>query len=239
MIVQSRAYPHEHLVEEDEMGQSVRQSVCLDILASVLRGLLAAEGCLIARDLTCYHAAVQNSKNLISPDLAVFLGVRVDPDEDISSWDMRSGRRSAPRVVFEVSSRSTWRSDIVAENKPALYGAMGVREYIACDPNEPSVWPGRGGVRVMGWRYGADGQGSALVADARGWIWSAELGCFVGYEGRDVRLYDAGGVRLPTQEEAEQQRADEERAARLAEQQRNEVLRRLLRERGIDPDLLP
>lgn len=227
------------------MGQSVRQSVCLDILTSVLLCLYRAQPLFVARRLTFFHQAVHNSQNLISPDLAIFLGMEVAADQDVNSWDMRVGQ-VAPHVVFEISSQSTWQSDVTATLKPLLYGQMGVREYIACDANQPAVWGGD--ERVRGWRYDERGRGRRIKADQRGWVWSAELGSFVGYEGHVIRLYDAAGQRRPTREEADQAvlaaRAAQqvtlavEQAALQQAEARVEILRRALREHGIDPEAL-
>ena len=99
---------------------------------SVLRWLYRAEGWFVAPDLTMFHDAIQNSQQMISPDIAVFKGITVTAEEweALKSWDMRGGQRACPPVMLEVSSEGTWQTDIRAGRryKPVLYGRMGVRE---------------------------------------------------------------------------------------------------------------
>ena len=114
---------HEYLLREDEIGDSVAQTVLLTYLSAVLAHLYRETGWFVARNLSFYHPAVRNSQNLISPDIAVFVGLALPPQEQrrVTSWEMRPtraraqghpGTRPAPTVVFEVSSGSTWKTDM-------------------------------------------------------------------------------------------------------------------------------
>ena len=158
-VLENRPLRHEYLIAEDEMGDSVAQTVLLAYLEAVLAHLYRDVGWFVARNLTFFHPAVQNSQNLISPDIAVFIGLALDPRgaRRVTSWEMRPEQaraqghpvRPSPTVVFEVASKSTWETDIAEgeENKPWLYGQMGAREYFAYDPNDPPVWRGGRGAR--------------------------------------------------------------------------------------------
>src|SRR5438876_4294432 len=110
----SAPFVHEDLIEEDEMGDSAAQSHLLAYLAAVLERLFRPAGWYIARNLTFYHPAIRNSQQMISPDIAVFKGIPLTDDQrwELTSWDMRDGTRPCPPVMIEVSSTSTWRSDI-------------------------------------------------------------------------------------------------------------------------------
>src|SRR5689334_11763707 len=68
-------YPHEYLLAEDEMGESAAQDRLLKYLVAVLDWLMHAEGWYVARNLTFFHPAIQNSQQLIAPDIAVFRGI--------------------------------------------------------------------------------------------------------------------------------------------------------------------
>jgi Uma2 family endonuclease len=229
------------LIAEDEMGVSRAQSRLILYLIAVLEWLYRAEGWQVLPDLTFYHPAIRNSQQMISPDVAVFKGLVISEEEqdELTSWDMRPGHggnpphegRACPPVLLEVSSKGTWHTDIGAgeQDKPALYGAIGAREYFAYDPNHRRVWTGHGGRRLLGWRYDGAGRPAPLVPDGRGWLWSAELDSWLGPDGPLLRLYDAQGRRRLTGEEAEA-------AARRRLEEQLATLRAALRERNIDPD---
>jgi len=225
---------HEYLLREDEMGDSVVQTVLLTYLSAVLAHLYADMGWFVARNLSFYHVAVRNSQHLISPDIAVFVGLTLPPQEQrrVTSWEMRPARaraqgqpgaRPAPTVVFEVSSGSTWKTDIAPgeASKPWLYGQMGAREYFAYDPNDPPVWRGsqrqRLGRRLLGWRYDAGGLPVALEPDAQGRLWSAALDSWLVPDEDLLRLYDStGALRLTPDEHAMRARLEaEQRVAAL------------------------
>ncbi len=220
---------HEYLLLEDEMGDSVAQTVLLTYLGAVLAHLYRETGWFVARNLSFYHAAVRNGQHLISPDIAVFVGLALPPAEQrrVTSWEMRPSKgqlaRPAPTVVFEVSSGSTWKTDIAPgeEHKPWLYGQMGAREYFAYDPNDPPVWRTsqrqRLGRRLLGWRYDAGGRPVALEPDAQGRLWSAALESWLVPDEDLLRLYDAAGaLRLTPDEHAMRARLEaEQRVAAL------------------------
>jgi Uma2 family endonuclease len=231
---------HEYLIEEDEMGDSAAQSTLLYYLVGVLRWLYHSTGWFVAPNLTFYHRAIQNSQEMIAPDIAVFIGIPLSADErwELTSWDMRRGDKACPPVVLEVSSEGTWKSDLGPgrAHKPALYGAIGVREYFAYDPNPRQVWRGPDrrrlvGQRLRGWRYGADGTPEPLPLDARGWLWSAALESWLVPDEALLRLVDRQGTPRLTQEEAESE-------ARLQAEERLAAPMRALREHNIDPDSL-
>ena len=224
---------HEYLLLEDEMGDSVAQTVLLTYLGAVLAHLYRETGWFVARNLSFYHAAVRNGQHLISPDIAVFVGLALPPAEQrrVTSWEMRPARargqgqlaRPAPTVVFEVSSGSTWKTDIAPgeASKPWLYGQMGAREYFAYDPNDPPVWRTsqrrRLSRRLLGWRYDAGGLPVALEPDAQGRLWSAALHSWLVPDEDLLRLYDAtGALRLTPDEHAMRARLEaEQRVAAL------------------------
>jgi len=238
---------HEYLLLEDEMGDSVAQTVLLTYLSAVLAHLYRETSWFVARNLSFYHPAVRNSQNLISSDIAVFVGLVLPPQEQrrVTSWEMRPtrararshpGTRPAPTVVFEVSSGSTWKTDIAVgeASKPWLYGQMGVQEYVAYDPNDPPVWRTsqrqRLGRRLLGWRYDAAGRPVALEPDAAGRLWSAALASWLVPDEELLRLYDATGTLRLTPDEAAAAQAQSERRARLQSEQRVTALEAELRQ---------
>ena len=215
-------YPDEYIVEEDEMGDSSAQEAVLDYLKKVLRHLYEREQWMVAGNRNHYHAAIENSENLIVPDIAIFKGIYIplEEQETLTSWDMRKGNKACPPLVIESSSGKTYKGDIDPDKKPRLYGLIGVKEYFAYDPNRPQVWPKKAGTRLLGWRYDEQGNPTPIKANEEGRMWSEVLDSWLGADGPYLRLYDRNGVMRLTGEEADKQRANIEAQRAKAEAQR-------------------
>ncbi|MEK6405635.1 MAG: Uma2 family endonuclease [Acidobacteriota bacterium] len=69
-----------------------------------------------------------NPKKRVAPDVLVARGVRRGERRVYKLWE----EGQAPDVVFEVSSRQTWREDL--NTKWRLYEDLGVKEYFIFDP---------------------------------------------------------------------------------------------------------
>jgi hypothetical protein len=203
-------FPEEYLLEEDEMGESNAQFQLIRYLVSVLEWLFHIEKWQIAGNLEFYHPAVKNSQNKITPDICVFKGVFLSPydKQTLSSWDIVPDQDEMPPVVFEISSRSTWRSDIQngENNKPAIYGRMSFKEYFAYDPNEPPVWKAKRGRRLLGWRY-ENGQPVEIASDGSGRLWSNELNSWLVPDGPILRLYDRENTMRLTEKEVQEKQS--------------------------------
>ena len=230
-------YTDEYLVEQDEMGSNNPQSICMTHNKSALEIYFEPQGVRVSSELNHYHRAVNNSQNLIVPDIAVFKGVEIASEQwrILASWDMRKPGHPPPPVVIELSSKETYTVDISLPSKPRVYGLIGVKEYFAYDPNEPQVWLNRAGLevkiaagqRLMGWRYDGAGQPVLIEVEQRGeragWLWSEELGLWLAPAGQLLEFYTAGGQRLlDGRELAQQQKVARQQAERVALQaQRN------------------
>jgi len=214
--------PDQYLVEEDQMGNSTAQTLFIRYEISVLERLYREESWLIAGELNHYHEAIENSENLIVPDIAVFKGILISIEEQpkISSWNMRKGDKPCPPLVIESSSNSNYDNDINLEKKPRLYGLIGVKEYLAYDPNPRPVWPKRVGTRLLGWRYDAQGNSTTIKTNEEGRMWSEVLDSWLEPDGLYLRLYDREGQLRLTGEEAGEKQVKIEAQARLqAEEQ--------------------
>jgi hypothetical protein len=108
-------------------------------------------------------------------------------------------------VVIEITSKKTRKDD--RERKPAIYAALGVREYFIFDPHGEYLEPPLQGYRLVQGAY------ERMTSDP---LRSAVLNLELRQEDGMLRLYDPQtGERLPTSdEEAQARRAAE--AARLA-----------------------
>ena len=211
-------YYDTHPTNEDLVGESAAQYQLIFYLLKVLKWLYQAEGWFVVSNLNIYRERRHNEYPL-APDVALFKGVGVPDaaDRQLRSWRLYEPNRPAPQVVFEISSQETWREDL--EHKPASYATLGVREYYAYEPNDPPYWP-KGDRRLQGW-WLESGVMTKQLADARGWIWSAELDSWLVADGALLRLYDHDGRMRMTKGEAQ-------RAAKAATWAG-------LRELGIDP----
>ncbi len=209
-------FPEEYLLEEDEMGESGPQFDLIHYLVEVMRWLFHIENWYIAGNLELYHHTVKNSQNKITPDISVFKGIIISSEarRTMTSWTVGPGE--IPPVIFEISSQSTWRSDIMVgeNNKPEIYGRLGVKEYFAYDPNEPPVWRATRGRRLVGWRY-ENGNPLEISPDELGRLWSSELNSWLVADGPMLRLYDqTNNLRLTEGETYKRRAAELERQLR-------------------------
>ena len=143
-----------------------------------------------------------NRKALVVPDAFVAFGVVDHPNLSFKLWE----HPAAPAFVLEVLSRRTWRKDV--EDKPALYAALGVREYWLFDPNGVRR---DGGAVLEGWRLDPDGawQPVPRPPDTDGLV-SEVLDLVVVVEAGQFRLRDRqSGELLPDLTEATRLREHE------------------------------
>jgi Uma2 family endonuclease len=252
-------YYDSHPTEEDLMGESPPHAALVHYLVDVLTWLFHDQLCAIYENFNFYQTRNRNEKPL-APDVAVIHGIAY---RGVRSWFV-GVTGPAPQVVFEIASEETWKRDL--EEKPDRYARMGVQEYFAYDPNEPSLRRGES-FRLSGWQLDKDtGLMQKMEPGSNGRLWSRSLDSLLVPNGAYLRLYDRHGNLRPTQAEAEAQarRSAETRAEaeaqvrRLAEtraeaefQARQEAERRAeaeaekarilaekLRALGMDPDHL-
>ena len=158
----------------------------------------------------------------------------VDPLREREGWVAWEEGGRLPDVIFELLSKSNTLAH--REGKEELYAKVfRTAEYFVATPK---------GRRLDGFRL-AGGVYRAIVPDGRGWLWSEQLGLYVGlWQGRMgdqnagwVRLYRPDGTPVPTpQERADQERQRAEAAERRAEAAETELarLRALVREQARD-----
>ncbi len=175
----------------------------------------------IGANMFIYFSLQQvRNRDYRGPD--VFIVKNVDGTRPRLSWItwMEDGRY--PDVIFELLSPSTEQTDL--EDKKQIYEqTFRTAEYFCIAPEVE---------RLLGWRRERQGYVPIMPA-ARGWLWSEELGLWLGaWEGQFfgephtwVRFYTAEGDLVLLPEEAERQRAETEAAARAAAEQRAEAER--------------
>jgi Uma2 family endonuclease len=146
-----------------------------------------------------------------------FLVKGVDGTKLRDSWVVWEEDGRYPDLVVEFISTSTRAKD-VDKNVVFYAGVFRVPEYF---------WFDRRTGELVGYRLTADGY-VRIEPDARGWLWSAVLGAYLGvwrgeYRGRVwswLRLWDSEGQLVLTREEREaRERAAREQAEAQAQQE--------------------
>lgn len=177
------------------------------LLQSILRRYARAHG------LRWYLAAELKitMPRLIIPrtlDLGPDLLMAEAEDRERTSWQVAE-EGGPPLFVLEVVTEESGNRDTV--EKPLLYDRMGVREYAIFAPERKD-----GGPILFGYHRDAAGSWLPWAPDGRGMLRSEALGKLRLYvEGKRVRVRDARGRRLLSDEEAaahEAARAEREAA---------------------------
>jgi Uma2 family endonuclease len=149
----------------------------------------------------------------------VFVVKDVDGMHDRDSWVVWQEAGRYPDVIVELASPST--IDVDLGVKKRLYErTFHTQEYFCYDPLTN---------RLFGWQL-SQGHYADLPPNEQGWLWSEEIGVWLGtWQGEFQRLnatwlrfYTSDGQIVPTLAEAEAQRAEAEAQRAEAEAQRAE-----------------
>ncbi|MEZ4662896.1 MAG: Uma2 family endonuclease [Caldilineaceae bacterium] len=161
-----------------------------------------------------------------APDIMVVKGV----DATIRRRSYKLWEEGVPPcIAIELTSGQTKKEDIVT--KPALYAALGIKEYILFDPLYEYL-----DEQLIGYRLDADGEYVLIEPDSDGDLHSEELGLIFSIDDATLRVVDPEtGEYIPALEEAieqaeeamqraekETQRAEQE--AQRAEQEAQRAL---------------
>jgi Uma2 family endonuclease len=173
----------------------------------------------ISGNLTVYYNEEQlKSRDFRGPDIFIVLGAE---KKDRRSWAIWEEGGKFPDVVIELLSSSTAAVD--KGTKKQLYqDVWRLPEYYWFHPET---------MEFAGFRL-VDGTYAEIAFTDSGRLRSEQLGLELGIYERQLRWFGADGALILLPEEAEQQRAEQER-------QRAERLEKYLRSQGIDPNNLP
>lgn len=127
-----------------------------------------------------------------------FLVKGVDGTKPRDSWEVWNEGGRYPDLIIEFVSSSTRKKD-VERNVEFYEQVFHTPEYFWFDRRDSTLK----GYRLQGGRY------QEIPPNERGWLWSEELGAYLGvwqgdYRGRHyrwLRLYDQAGNLVPTREE--------------------------------------
>jgi Uma2 family endonuclease len=186
----------------------------------------------ISGNLTVYYNEQQlKSRDFRGPDVFVVLGTE---KKNRRSWTIWEEGGKYPNVVIELLSSSTAAVD-KNEKKRLYQDVWRVPNYYWFHPQTMEF----AGFTLNNGRY------EPIPPTEQGWLWSEQLGLFLGVHNEQLRWWTAQGELIPLPEEQVQQAKEQERRAKEQAQQqveqaqqRAERLERLLRAQGIDPDQL-
>ncbi|MGB8700893.1 MAG: Uma2 family endonuclease [Thermosynechococcaceae cyanobacterium] len=187
----------------------------------------------ISGNLTVYYNEQQlKSRDFRGPDIFVVLGAE---KRDRRSWAIWEEGGKYPNMVIELLSSSTATVD-KGLKKDLYQDVWRVPDYFWFHPET---------LEFAGFHL-ADGRYEAIPPTDAGWLWSQQLGLYLGIHERQLRWFTAEGQLIPLPEEAERQAKEQAQQARdqaelqaAQSQQRQERLEAFLRSQGIDPDQLP
>ncbi|MBN3871330.1 MAG: Uma2 family endonuclease [Nostoc sp.] len=165
-------------------------------------------------NLTIYYSPRQRkSENFRGPDFFVVLGTERKPRK---SWVVWEEDGKYPNLIIEILSDSTGDTD-KGLKKQIYQDIFRTPDYFWFDPET---------LEFTGFHL-LDGKYQPLEPNPEGWLWSQQLGLYLGVYQENLRFFTPEGELVPTPEEVAQQ-----------EKQRSDRLAAKLRELNIDPDTI-
>ena len=164
-----------------------------------------------AGNLTIYYSRDQKkSEDFRGPDFFVVLGTTRNPKR--RSWVVWQEGGKYPNVIIEIISPSTARVD--REEKKQIYqDIFRTPDYFWFDPES---------LELQGFTL-ISGEYQPIEANGRGWLWSHELGLYLGIHENQLRYFSNGGELVATPEEAAlQEKQEKELALRQKEYERQQ-----------------
>ncbi len=163
-------------------------------------------------NLTIYYSPRQRkSEDFRGPDFFVVLDVEKKPRK---SWVVWEEGGKYPNVIVEILSPTTAETD-KGLKKEIYQDIFRTPDYFWFDPET---------LEFQGFQLMA-GQYQVIEPNEKGWLWSQQLGLYLGIDNDQLRFFTPEGKLVLTPEETAKQ-----------EKQRAEWLAEKLQELGINPD---
>ncbi|MFM7366108.1 MAG: Uma2 family endonuclease [Cuspidothrix sp.] len=179
-----------------------------------------------AGNLTIYYSPNQKkNEKLTGPDFFVVLGTERKTRKSWVVWD-EDGKY--PNVIIEILSPTTANTDRVTK-KELYQNTFRTPDYFWFDPYT---------LEFVGFHL-IDNKYQSLEPNEKGYLWSEQLGLYLGVYDGLLRYFTSQGELVPTPEEtatAADKRAEQEAQRATAADKRAECLAAKLRELNIDPD---
>ncbi|MBD0388642.1 MAG: Uma2 family endonuclease [Nostoc sp. C3-bin3] len=165
-------------------------------------------------NLTIYYSPRQRkSENFRGPDFFVVLGTERKPRK---SWVVWEEDGKYPNLIIEILSDSTGDTD-KGLKKQIYQDIFRTPDYFWFDPET---------LEFTGFHL-LDGEYQPLEPNPQGWLWSQQLGLYLGVYQENLRFFSPEGELVATPEEVAQQ-----------EKKRSDRLAAKLRELNIDPETI-
>lgn len=199
----------------------------IDLLIRILREWWRdRQDVYVSGNLTVYYNQQQlKSRDFRGPDFFVVLGAE---KKERRSWVVWDENGQYPHLILEILSNSTKQVD-KGPKKDIYQNIFRTPDYFWFDPET---------LKLEGFHL-LDGRYESIQPTEQGWLWSEQLGLYLGVHENRLRFFTAAEELIPSPEEqAEQARQRAEQAEQRAEQaeQALEQLRSKLRSQGIDLD---
>ncbi len=180
-----------------------------------------------AGNLTIYYSPNQKKSEFFrGPDFFVVLGTKKNPPR--KSWVVWQENGQYPNVIVEILSESTAQTD--REEKKEIYqDIFRTPDYFGFDPESLEFQ----GFTLISGTY------QPIEPNEQGWLWSEQLGLYLGIYEDKLRYFQADGQLVPIPEEAAteaESRLLEERQQKESARRQLEQLKTQLRELGVNPD---
>lgn len=192
-------------------------SLLIEILTCLFRN---RDDFYVGGNMFLYYSEEQaRNRDYKGPDFFFVKGVKRFPVR--RWWAVWEEGNRYPDVIVELLSPTTAKVDRTV--KKELYEkTFHTSEYFCYDPDTQ---------HLEGWRLDKRGRYQPLAADERGWLWSEELGLwlgtwkgeYLGIEAIWLRFYDADGKLAAINVEVERKRAETERQRAKAAEKRAET----------------
>jgi Uma2 family endonuclease len=155
-----------------------------------------------------FSAEEARNRDFRGPDFFFVKGRPREPQR--LYWAVWNEDYHYPNVIIELVSPTTAEEDLTTKKR--------VYERVFCTPDYYCYDPDKR--TLKGWRLSEKGRYRQLRPNARGWLWSEELGLWLGtWHGKYLgppatylRFFDADGQLVPLESEAEKARAEEAQA---------------------------
>jgi Uma2 family endonuclease len=213
----------------------------IDLLIRLLKSLWSdRQDFYVSGNLTIYYSPKQlKSEYFRGPDFFVVLNADNRPRKSWAVWE-EGGKY--PNVIVELLSDSTAKTDRGLK-KEIYQDIFRTPDYFWFDPHT---------FELQGFHL-VDGAYQPILPTNQGWLWSEQLGLYLGVSQEKLRFFTPQGQLVPAPEEmieterqraeterqraeTERQRAETERQRAETERQRADQLLAKLRELGIDPE---
>jgi Uma2 family endonuclease len=162
-------------------------------------------------NLTIYYNEQQLKKrDFCGPDFFVVLNTEKKPRK---SWVVWGEKGKYPNVIVEILSDSTAKTDRT-QKKELYQNIFRTPNYFWFDPNT---------LEFQGFSL-KDGQYYPIESNEQGYLWSEQLGLYLGIFNNQLRYFTPEGELVPTLKEIAIQGSIEKEREKLAKQQLQETL---------------